>query len=205
MIINGRQKSILMLTVFGLVAACSSSPKVDYKAVESAPVSAYRIGPGDTIDVFVWRNPDISITVPVRPDGKVSTPLVEDMQAVGKTPSELSRDFEVALSEYIKSPKVNIIVTNFVGTFQEQIRVIGMATEPRALSYRQNMTLLDVMIEVGGLAAGAAGNRATVVRKINGKEVVIPVRINDLVNKGKISANLEMRPGDVLIIPESRF
>lgn len=200
-----RQKSLLVPLLFVIIAGCSSGPKVDFDAIEAEPPSQYRIGPGDTLNVFVWRNPEISITVPVRPDGKISTPLVQDMVAVGKTPTELSQDLEVALSQYIKTPQVNVIVTGFVGTFTDQVRVVGMATEPMALSYRQNMTLLDVMIEVGGLAPGAAGNRATVIRKVGGRDIEIPVRLNDLINKGKISANIDMRPGDVLIIPESRF
>ena len=203
---NNRMIGLTLLS-FALVltTACSSTSEVAQQALSSEPVSEYRIGPGDNLNVFVWRNPEISINVPVRPDGKISTPLVEDMQAVGKTPTQLARDLEVALAEYIKSPKVNVIVTDFVGTFSEQIRVVGMATEPRALSYRQNMTLLDVMIEVGGLADGAAGNRAKIVRRSDGRTVEIPVRIHDLLNKGKISANVVLHPGDVLIIPESFF
>ena len=187
-----------------LLAGCATAPK---PSEEASPESTdkYLIGPGDTLRVFVWRNPEISVTVPVRPDGKISTPLVEDMQAVGKTPTELARDMETELATYIKSPQVNVIVTEFVGTFDEQIRVVGKATEPRALSYRRNMTLLDVMIEVGGLAPGAAGNRARIIRRAGtgGKEEEIPVRIDDLINRGKIAANVKMMPGDVLIIPES--
>ena len=205
MFINVRLKSIIVAMLLAFITACGSAPKVDNQAVAVEPISEYRIGPGDSLDIFVWRNPEISITVPVRPDGKISTPLVEDMQAVGKTPTQLSRDIEVALSEFIKSPKVNVIVTGFVGTFGEQIRVVGLATEPQALTYRQNMTLLDVMIEVGGLAEGAAGNRAKLIRKSGGQEIEIPVRLHDLLNKGKISANMEVRPGDVLIIPQSLF
>lgn len=197
--------SIAVSIIIALAAACSSSSTVDYQAPAVEPVTNYRVGPGDSLSIFVWRNPDISTNVPVRPDGKISMPLVEDMQAVGKTPTQLSRDLEVALSEYIKSPKVNVIVTGFVGTFGEQVRVVGMATEPMALSFRQNMTLLDVMIEVGGLAPGAAGNRAKIVRRSGGQEIEIPVRIHDLLNKGKISANVTIRPGDILIIPESFF
>lgn len=200
-----RYESIITSMAFVVLAACGSAPTAEQDATATLPVAEYRIGPGDSLDIFVWRNEELSVTVPVRPDGKVSTPLVEDMQAVGKTPTELARDFEVALSAYIKSPSVNVIVQSFVGTFGEQIRVVGKAAEPRALSYRRNMTLLDVMIEVGGLAEGAAGNRAVVVREVDGRTNEIGVRINDLLNKGKISANLEMRPGDVLIIPESRF
>lgn len=167
--------------------------------------SEYIIGPGDRLNVFVWRNPDISTTVPVRPDGRISTPLVEDMQAVGKTPTQLARDMEEVLGEYIRQPTVNIIVEGFVGVFGEQIRVVGQAAQPRSLAYRDRMTLLDVMIEVGGLSDFAAGNRARVVRSENGESREIRVRLNDLINRGDMSQNLSMRPGDVVIIPESMF
>ena len=165
----------------------------------------YTIGPGDSLQIFVWEHPDVSVAVPVRPDGRISTPLIQDMVAAGKTPTQLSQDIEAALSEYIRSPQVNVIVTQFIGDFGAQIRVVGQAVAPRAIPYRQNMTLLDVMIEVGGLAEFAAGNRARIIRREGNTETEIPVRINDLLNKGKTTANVAMRPGDVLIIPESRF
>jgi len=191
------------------VSACGSSKKVVATDGTGSPGTIqqtnYIIGAGDQLQVFVWRNPDLSITVPVRPDGKISTPLVEDMQAVGKTPTQLSRDMEVVLARYVKTPQVNIIVTGFVGSFGEQIRVVGKAVEPQSLPYRDDMTLLDVIIEVGGLDEGAAGNRAKVLRRFGGTPQEINVRINDLINKGKMSENIEMLPGDVLIIPESRF
>jgi polysaccharide export outer membrane protein len=161
------------------------------------------IGPGDSLQIFVWRNDDISVSVPVRPDGKISTPLIKDMRAEGKTPEQLARDIEDALSQYIKNPVVTVVVTGFVGTFGNQIRVLGQAVEPRALSYRENITLLDVMIEVGGLTEFAAGNRAKIIRKVNGEHSEIKVRIEDLIEDGDISANVRMQPGDVLIIPES--
>lgn len=195
---------VLILSTL-LLGACASPKKV---ATNDGPAEApinYLIGPGDQLQIFVWRNPEVSVSVPVRPDGKISTPLVEDMQAVGKSPSQLARDMETELAKFIKSPQVNVIVTQFVGTFGEQIRVVGKATEPQALSYRRNMTVLDVMIEVGGLAPGAAGNRAKIVRRTGGSEREINVRLNDLLNKGKISANMKVLPGDVLIIPESRL
>jgi len=199
-------KSIIVSLAFALLAACGSTPVVDNESFEAAePINEYRIGPGDSLNIFVWRNPEISVIVPVRPDGRVSTPLVEDMVAVGKTPTQLARDFEQALAEFIKSPRVNVIVTGFVGTFNEQIRVVGMATEPMALPYRQHMTLLDVMIQVGGLAEGAAGNRAKIIRKSGDSEIEMRVRIGDLLHKGEISENVKMRPGDVLIIPRSFF
>ena len=209
MFTNIEIKSIFVSLVFTLMAACSSTTVAEYEAQQSEavnePVNEYRIGPGDSLNIFVWRNPEISVTVPVRPDGRVSTPLVDDMVAVGKTPTQLARDFEVSLSEFIKSPRVNVIVVDFVGTFTEQIRVVGMATAPMALPYRQNMSLLDVMIEVGGLAEGASGNRAKIVRKRGDSEVEISVRIGDLLDKGDMSENIRMRPGDVLIIPRSFF
>jgi len=196
---------LILLVLLVLAIAGCTTPKKSEQAAEPESQDQYLIGPGDTLRIFVWRNPEISVTVPVRPDGKISTPLVEDIQAVGKTPTQLARDMETNLSAYIKSPQVNVIVTEFVGTFGEQIRVVGKATEPRALSYRRNMTLLDVMIEVGGLAPGAAGNRARIIRRAGagGEEQEIPVRIDDLINRGKIAANVRMMPGDVLIIPES--
>jgi polysaccharide export outer membrane protein len=155
--------------------------------------------------VYVWNRPELSVNVPVRPDGNISTPLVENMVATGKTPSQLARDMEKVLSEFVRSPTVNIIVTSFVGTYADQIRVVGQAANPQALSYRQGMSLLDVMIAVGGLGEFAAGNRAKLVRRVDGKIVEMPVRIKDLVNDGDIRANVQMQPGDVVIIPETRF
>jgi len=167
--------------------------------------TSYHIGPDDELEIFIWRNPEISTTVTVRPDGKISTPLVEDMRAIGKTPSELARDMEVVLAKYIKSPSVNIIVSGFQGTYSEQIRVVGQAVNPRAIPYREGMTLLDVMIAVGGLSQFAAGNRSKIVREVNGEVIEYRVRLADLLNKGQISENIDLRPGDVLIIPETFF
>jgi polysaccharide export outer membrane protein len=164
----------------------------------------YIIGPGDSLQVFIWRNEELSATVPVRPDGKISTPLVEDMVAVGKTPSKLARDIEAVLSEYIRSPKVNVIVTNAVSTFS-QVRVLGQVTTPQALPYREGMTVLDAILAVGGLGEFAAGNRGKIVRVAGGKTQEIKVRIGDLVNKGDVSENVPLKPGDVLVVPESRF
>jgi polysaccharide export outer membrane protein len=165
----------------------------------------YVIGPGDSIQIFVWRNPDLSVTVPVRPDGKISTPLVEDLVAVGKTPSQLAREMEKALSDYIRSPQVNIIVINPVSTFS-QIKVIGEVARPQSIPYREGLTTLDVLLAVGGLTQFAAGNRAKIVRKgDDGKEVEIKVKLASLVNKGKINENVPLKPGDVLIVPASLF
>lgn len=195
----------LSLAALGLGGCASSKPAV-MPAPAAAPLAdEYVIGPGDTVQIFVWQHPEVSVTIPVRPDGRISTPLVEDMLAVGKTPTVLARDIEAALGEYIRSPKVNVIVSNFVGTFSNQVRVVGQAAAPQAIPFRQELTLLDVMIQVGGLADNAAGNRAKIVRRSGDSEEEIPVRLDDLLNKGKISANVAMRPGDVLIIPESRL
>ncbi len=187
--------------------ACSSPqpPTLQIDESKVADSTQYLIGPGDTLQVFVWRNPEISTTVAVRPDGKISTPLVEDIVVVGKTPTELARIIEVELSEYIRTPKVNIVVTNFVGQFSQQIRIVGQAAKPKAISYRSNISLLDVMIEVGGLGEFAAGNSAKIVRRIDGKQQDYPVKIDDLLNDGDMSQNMIMRPGDIVIIPESWF
>lgn len=193
----------LSLAVSGLTGCSASKPAASTAATPAASTDEYVIGPGDTVQIFVWQHPEVSVTIPVRPDGRISTPLVEDMIAVGKSPSTLSRDIELALGEYIRSPKVNVIVSNFVGTFNTQVRVVGKASAPQAIPFRQEMTVLDVMIQVGGLADNAAGNRAKIIRRTGGKQEEIPVRLDDLLNKGKINANVTMRPGDVLIIPES--
>lgn len=165
---------------------------------------SYRIGPLDTVNVIVWRNPELSLVVPVRPDGKITTPLVDDLPAIGKTPTELERDIEKALTKYIRDPVVTVVVTNFVGPTSEQIRVTGEAAKPQILAYRKNMTLLDVMIAVGGLTDFADGNAATIYRVAEGGKLY-GVRLRDLVKRGDISANVEMRPGDILIIPQSWF
>lgn len=189
-----------------LIGGCGGHTQVtEAAAPETTVPPEYRIGPGDNLQVFVWNHPELTVTVPVRPDGLISTPLVENLKAEGKTPSQLSRDLETALAEYVRSPTVNVIVTQFVGAYGDQIRVVGQAQEPKSLPYRANMTVLDVMIAVGGLAEFAAGNRAVIMRREGDKQLRIPVRLTDLLNDGDISANVTMRPGDVLVIPESRF
>jgi polysaccharide export outer membrane protein len=170
----------------------------------SAATDGYLIGPGDSLSVFVWRQPDLSVTVPVRPDGRVSIPLVEDLVAVGKTPTELAREVETALSEYVRTPQVSVIVQGFVGTLGGQIRVLGEVMQPRSVPFRQGMTLLDAIIEVGGLTDFAAGNRTKLVRTTNGQSEERRVRVANLL-KGKIGENIPMRPGDVVIVPESVF
>jgi len=202
------KKLIILLILFTFITGCSTTPEVDTAAMAASSAnttSEYQIGPGDTLKVYVWRNPDISVTVPVRPDGYISTPLVEDIKAINKTPSQLARDIEKRLSKYIRDPVVTVIVTNFVGTYNKQVRVIGEAAKPQALPYRENMTLLDVMIAVGGLTDFAAGNSAKLIRKTNGKTIEIPVRLKDLLQDGDISANKRVLPGDILLIPQSIF
>jgi polysaccharide export outer membrane protein len=164
----------------------------------------YRIGPGDSLQIFVWRNPELTTTVPVRPDGKISTPLVEDMTAVGKTPSQLARDIEGVLAEYIRSPQVNVIVTIPVSAFS-QVKVIGQVTTPQSLPYREGMRVLDAILAAGGLTEFAAGNRGKIVRKVDGKDTEMRVKVDDLVNKGAMNQNLELKPGDVIVVPQSFF
>ena len=185
---------------FGALAQEQDAPAAP--AVDVGP--DYVIGPGDMLNVFVWRNPELTVTVPVRPDGKVSTPLVEDMVAVGKTPAELARDIEAVLAEYVKQPQVNIIVQNPVSRYS-QVKVVGQVARPSPVPYREGMTVLDAILEVGGLSPFAAGNRAKVVRTENGKQREIKVKVDDLVNKGDLSQNVALKPGDVLLVPESRF
>ena len=194
----------LLVVLFGLTACQTTSiPVVSPSAALATTDVNYMIGPGDTLRIFVWRNPDVSNTVPVRPDGKISTPLVEDMVASGKTPTQLARDLEQELSVYIKDPLVTVIVETFVGPFDQTIRVLGEAAKPTQLPYRARMTLLDVMIAVGGLTEFAAGDKARVIRSVNGEQQQILVRLDTLIRDGDISANMLMMPGDILIIPES--
>jgi polysaccharide export outer membrane protein len=186
------------------LSACATSDYPPAPPSAATPDYKYLIGPLDTVNIVVWRNPELSLSVPVRPDGRITTPLVEDVQAIGRNPSELARELEKALSKYIRDPAVTVIVTGFNGPFSEQIRVVGEAAKPQAIAYRQNMTLLDAMIVVGGLTDFANGNKAVLVRgSENGKQY--RVRLSDLLRRGDISANVDMRPGDVLIIPQSWF
>lgn len=164
----------------------------------------YVIGPMDTVNIIVWRNPELTTTVPVRPDGRITTPLAEDVQAIGRSPSELARDVEKVLSKFIRDPSVTVVVTGFQGPYGEQVRVIGEAAKPSAVPYRQGMTMLDVMIHVGGLTDFANGNGAILVRGAEGGKQY-SVRLRDLIKRGDISANVAVRPGDVLIIPQSWF
>ncbi len=213
-------RGFLAVVVLALLAGCASRPPAPGSA--ATPDYNYIIGPGDTVNIIVWRNPELSMSVPVRPDGKITTPLVEDLPAMGKDSSTLAREIEKVLSKYIRDPVVTVIVGGFVGPYSEQIRVLGEVGGGggggvaggggggggrgggTALPYKQKMTLLDVMIAVGGLSDFADGNRAYIVRAVDqGKQY--GVRLNDLMKRGDISANVEMRPGDILIIPQSWF
>lgn len=201
--------ALLGLSAFALTGVAQTPQPAQPNA---APVPAqgvaedpnYRIGPGDSLQIFVWRNPELTSTVPVRPDGKISTPLVEDMVAVGKTPSQLARDVEAVLAEYIRSPQVNVIVSNPVSAFS-QVKVIGQVTNPQSLPYREGMRVLDAVLAAGGLGQFASGNRAKIVRKQDGKETELRVKLEDLINKGDMKNNLELKPGDVLVVPQSFF
>jgi polysaccharide export outer membrane protein len=188
-----------------LIAGCASNSHLPAAPAQVANADyRYLIGPGDQLNIVVWRNPELSATVPVRPDGRVTVPLIEDLVAQGKNPTELSREIEARLKRYIQDPVVTVIVAGVTGSSTEQVRVVGQAGKPTALPFRQKMTLLDVMIAVGGLTEFAAGNRAVLVRNAEGAKQY-SLRLNDLIRRGDISANIEMLPGDIVIIPESAF
>ena len=201
----------LRLFVAGVLAASLAGCGVFGGPVHPpAPISAavndytYVIGAGDNLNIIIWRNPELSMSVPVRPDGKVSAPLVEELPVQGKTPVEVAREVEKRLAVYVRDPVVTVLVTGFTGPYSEQIRVVGEAARPQALPYRVKMSILDVMIAVGGLTDFADGNRATILRTSEGNKQYT-VRLRDLVKRGDVSANVDMRPGDILIIPQSFF
>lgn len=204
--VDTARKVFFFVSVFSALAfaGCATNPKMDGTA-EPGPSHEYLIGPGDSLNIAVWHNPEVSMSLSVRPDGKITTPLVEDMPAAGKSSSQLARDIEKSLSKYIQEPIVTVIVTGFVGPYSEQIRVIGQATKPQALPYRNNMTILDVMIAVGGITEFAAGNKTRIIRTLDGVQQQFNVRLDDLIKDGDISANVPMRPGDIMVIPESFF
>jgi polysaccharide export outer membrane protein len=189
--------------VFGALTKAYAADAVTANAASVASPD-YRIGPGDTLKVSVFQNEELTATLPVRPDGKISTPLVEDMVAVGKTPSQLSRDIEAVLSQYIKSPKVSVVVTVALSVYS-QVKVIGQVKTPQSLPYHDGMTVLDAVLAAGGLSQFAAGNRARLVRDDNGKHTEIDIKLDKLMNKGDIKQNLLLRPGDILVVPETRF
>lgn len=198
-------RTVLVAGVAALVLQGCATPRYPAAPAEApVPDYVYHVGPSDTINVIVWRNPELSIQVPVRPDGKITTPLIDDVVALGKTPTELERDLEKALGKYIRDPVVSVIVTTFVGPRDERIRVIGEAVKPQAISYFKNMTVLDVMLAVGGLTDFADGNGARIFRPAEGGKLYT-VRLKDLVRRGDITANVDIMPGDILIIPQSWF
>lgn len=194
------------LAILSLVTliGCGSTPAPLVEAEVSGDYN-YVIGPGDTMEVFVWGNEELTTTSIVRPDGKFTTRLVEDMQASGRTPTELARDIEKAYADYVRQPVVSVIVNGFVGVPAQQVRVVGEATEPRGVPYSQHMTLLDLMIAVGGLTEYAAGNKSVLVRKQGGQQKSYGLRLDDLLRDGDISANVDLMPGDIVIVSESWF
>lgn len=196
----------LLAVAAALVAGCAGSgPKYPPAPIAAAtPDYNYIVGPGDNLNISVWRNPELSMSVPVRPDGKIATPLVDELVAQGKTSTQIARDVEKEIARFVRDPIVTVIVTGFIGPYSEQIRVVGEAAKPQFLPYKQKMTLLDVMIAVGGLTDFADGNSASILRASEG-EKQYGVRIKDLIKRGDMSANVEMKPGDILIIPQGWF
>ncbi|CAN5117476.1 polysaccharide export protein [soil metagenome] len=196
-----------------ILSGCASGrsgpelPSASFVSSQTGPSEEYVIGPLDQLTIFVWRNPELGAKVQVRPDGRITTPLISDLPAVGKTPAVLAEDIKAALTKYIDNPLVSVIVDNFSGTFSQQVRIVGATEKPASIPYRANMTLLDAMISVGGLSEYAAGNRARLVRfdKATGKQTEFALRIGDLIKKGQSKANVLLAPGDVIIIPESMF
>lgn len=195
----------LMVILIALLAACSSTPSRPPAPTQiGSPEVRYRIGPLDTLTIVVWRNPELSSTIAVRPDGFIAMPLVADLRAAGREPNELARDIEQALTKYIRDPVVSVMVAGFQGLYADQIRIVGEAAKPQAVPFRRHMTLLDVMIQAGGITDFADGNAAVLVRGAeNGKQY--GVRLNDLLKRGDISANVVMLPGDIVIVPQSWF
>jgi polysaccharide export outer membrane protein len=189
--------AIILVSLGGLAVAQPAAPASD--------TSKYLIGPGDTLQISVWHNPELSTTAPVRPDGRISTPLVIDVVAAGRTPEELGHDIEARLRKYVADPLVTVIVSSFVGPYSQQVRIVGEAAAPKSLPYVSHMTVLDAMIAVGGLTPYASGNRAKLVRKQNGRETETTLRLSDLLKSGDLGANTELQPGDIIIIPQSFF
>ncbi|MBM3927465.1 MAG: polysaccharide export protein [Sphingomonadales bacterium] len=206
-VVLGAGAASLLLTACGGSGGRPELPPAAFVASKEGPGEEYVIGPLDQLQIFVWRNPELTADVQVRPDGRITVPLVTDMPAVGKTPTMLADDLKLALGEYIKDPIVSVIVKNFAGTFSQQVRVVGATEKPASIPYRANMTLLDAMIAVGGLNQFAAGNRARLVRfdKTTGKQKEYAVRLGSLLKNGDSRANVRLEPGDVIIIPQSMF
>ena len=200
-------RRLLVAALFLGVTACGGLNTLPTaKPGKGQKLTDYRIGSDDNLQIFVWRNAELSTNVPVRPDGKITIPLIEDLPATGRTPTELARDIEKALSVYVQDPIVTVMVTGFVGPFQDRVRVVGEATQPQALPYRSTMTLLDVMIAVGGLTDFASGNRATITRTASGgRQSQYRIRLDDLLRDGDMTANVQIMPGDVIVVPEAWF
>ncbi|MAZ66019.1 MAG: sugar ABC transporter substrate-binding protein [Kangiellaceae bacterium] len=197
--------SWLVATLAGCAGQQLPSAKVYQSQTQQADQYQYLIGPGDRLNIFVWRNPEVSGTYIVRPDGRITASLVEDLDVAGKTPATLARDIEKQLGKYLRDPIVTVSVDNFVGPYREQVRIIGEAVAPKAINYRRNMTLLDLVIAAGGLSEFAAGNRAKLIRIENGGQQTYQLRIDDLINGGDMAANVDILPGDVVVIPEAWF
>jgi polysaccharide export outer membrane protein len=196
---------ISVLAAAALLVGCASSlPPAPTKAA-AVPNYSYQIGPGDVLEISVWRHPELSAKVPVRPDGRITVPLIEDMSAAGRSPADLAREIETRLAKYVREPNVSVLVTSFVGNASEQVRVVGQALKPAAIPFKQGMSLLDVMIQVGGLTEYASGNRAVLIRQTPAGPQQYSVRLRDLLKGGDVSANVEVQPGDVIMIPESWF
>ncbi|PHQ72043.1 MAG: sugar ABC transporter substrate-binding protein [Sneathiella sp.] len=196
----------MVISLALLISACAAQNEAATSAPSTLSDTAeYIIGPEDELDVFVWQNPDLSVTVPVRPDGRISTPLVDDMVAASKTSQQLARDLEKVLAKYVKDPLVTVSVKTFNGPYSQQIRIVGQAQQPMAIAFRNRMTVLDAMIAVGGMTEFASGNRAVIVRTEDGEQKTYNVRLDDLLLNGDVSANVPLQPGDILIIPESWF
>jgi polysaccharide biosynthesis/export protein len=193
-------RGLLILAVVAGLAACAAN-RPSMPSTTQATDDVYKVGPLDTLNIVVWRNTDLSGIVQVRPDGRISTPLVQDLVVAGKTPPEIAHEIGTALGKYVRDPNVTVLVTSFQGTFSEQIRIVGEAAKPQAIAYRQNMTLLDVMIQAGGLTDFADGNSAVLIRN----NTSYTVRLKDLLKRGDITANAAMAPGDVIIVPQSWF
>jgi polysaccharide export outer membrane protein len=193
--------AIMLVSLCGLAAG----PATAQPATPPGETSKYLIGPGDMLQISVWHNPELSTNVPVRPDGRISTPLVTDVVAAGRTPEELGHDIETRLKKFVSDPLVTVMVSSFVGPYSQQVRIVGEASTPKALPYLAHMTVLDAMISVGGLTPYASGNRAKLVRRVGGKETETTLRLSDLLKSGDLSANTELQPGDIIIIPQSFF
>lgn len=196
----------LFIAAAAVLASCSAAgPAPSTIAPGTAVTRDYTIGPGDQMQVFVWRSPELSAMVRVRPDGRISVPLIDDLEVEGKTPSAVGREIEKKLSNFVKDAVVTVMMVDFVGPLDRQVRIIGEASKPQSITYRNGITVLDVIILSGGLTQYAAGNRATIVRVVDGRETVYGLRLDDLLKNGDISANVPVAPGDVIIIPQSYF